>query len=126
MELTIDTSSYNEKRYGKPWIANVDFASGAKPNYSFGEWIGQPGDEGKLILHVEPGAIVARGQKDFRGKNSAPSYYAVTADGELEPVSKVEAYERYQAAQEPDNSALEAERARLVARIAEIDAQLGR
>ena len=86
MEIRIETSSYNEKRYGKPWIAMVDFAASANGEMIFGNWVGTPGYDGVLLLDATPGDIVARGQKDFRNpKYSAPTYYIVGADGQLLP-----------------------------------------
>lgn len=103
----------------------------------FGNWVGTPGYDGVLLLDVAPGDIVARGQKDFRNpKYSAPTYYIVGADGQLERVgSKGDAYklwlEHKDAAAAQDPSVLEAERqgllqqvAQINARIAEIDALL--
>ena len=45
MKIEINTSSYNERRYGRPWIARVTFPA-AKGEFAFGEWVGQPGDPG--------------------------------------------------------------------------------
>ena len=88
------TSSYNDRRYGKPWIAEVIFPD-SKGSFRFGDWTGQAGEEGLLEIEVEEGAIVARGQKDFRKpKNSMPDYYEVIS-GTLCPVSKSEAYLHY-------------------------------
>ena len=95
MKLQIETSIYNEKRYGKPWIAVVKFDN-AKGEFKFGEWAGQHGYEGILILDAEAGSIVARGQKDFRKpRNSAPDFYIITDTGELQYISKKDAYLHY-------------------------------
>ena len=92
MRISIDTSTYNERRYGKPWIALVSFASASKTNFDFGEWAGQEGYSGMLELECENGDIVARGQKDNRNpKNSVPVFFIVK-NGELEWISKVDAY----------------------------------
>lgn len=79
MNLTVETHSYNEKRYGKPWIAKVDFSENKKGDFVFGEWIGQPGYEGTLEIECNDGDIIAKGQKDFRGQayKSAPTFYRV-------------------------------------------------
>ena len=96
MRISIDTSTYNERRYGKPWIALVSFASASKTNFDFGEWAGQEGYSGMLELECENGDIIARGQKDNRNpKNSVPEFYIVK-NGELEPISKVDAYRHTQ------------------------------
>lgn len=92
MELEIRTGSYNERRYGRPWIAKVNFNTTSQGNFQFGEWVGQPGDSGLLILEVETGDIVARGQKDLRKpRNSAPEWYQLTSEG-LVKCTKSEAY----------------------------------
>ena len=96
MRISIDTEVYNEKRYGKPWIAIVTFESASKTNFDFGEWAGQEGYSGMLELECENGEIVAKGQKDNRKpKNSALEFYILN-NGELESISKVDAYRHTQ------------------------------
>ncbi len=127
MEITIETNSYNQRRYGKPWIATVDFGKSAKGDFSFGDWTGDHynGGEGVLSIEANPGDIIAQGQKDFRQpKNSAPSFQIIGADGELEGIGdKGAAYKHYLSTKnnEPDKDALEKERASLLVRIAKID-----
>lgn len=96
MRITVQTSSYNDRRLGKPWIAKVNFAS-AKGEFFFGEWIGASGQPGELSIDVEPGDIIARGQRDNkRASNSAPSFYSVNADGTLsDELTKVGAVRRW-------------------------------
>lgn len=130
MEIRIEASSYNEKRYGTPWVAKVDFTAAPRGEMVFGNWIGTPGHEGVLVLDAAPGDIVARGQKDFRNpKNSAATYYIVGADGQLERVgSKGDAYklwlEHKDAAAAQDSNALEAERQELLRQIVQINARI--
>lgn len=77
-----DTSSYNERRYGKPWIAKLDFTKPGKPEYAFGHWLGQPGAAGELSIEVEPGDVIATGQKDLRkGRGWADNIGVIQADG---------------------------------------------
>lgn len=100
MKIQIETSSYNARRYGKPWIARVTFDT-PKGEFHFGEWVGQvnrgSGESGLLIIEAEPGDVISRGQKDFRGNNGNPEYYVVKEDGSLEPLdSKVAAFKHYQ------------------------------
>ena len=86
MKLEIETQAYNERRYGKPWIATVDFSTGAKGEFAWGEWVGDPrnGSSGILLIDASPGDIIARGQKDHRQmRNSAPDWYQVAEDGTL-------------------------------------------
>ena len=97
MKIKIETSPYNERRYGKPWIAKVDFTT-SKGEFQWGEWVGQAGCSGILLLDAHPGDVVARGQRDNRKmSNSAPDFYVVEADMTLRGVSKAEAYEHYHA-----------------------------
>lgn len=94
-QITINTGSYNQRRYSKPWIARVTFDAAGKAEFAWGEWIGdhRTGSEGTLVIEASEGDIIARGQKDFRQpKNSAPRYYQVR-NGELaELAGKAEAY----------------------------------
>lgn len=99
MKISIETGVYNEKRYGKPWIAKVSFQDSKQGTFQFGDWIGQEGGQGVLELDdVQIGDVVARGQKDFRNpKNSAPCFYVVRSADDLEHVSKLDAYKHWQA-----------------------------
>ena len=105
MQIERETAAYNERRYGKPWIAKVDFsASASKPEFIWGQWIGDArnGSAGILQIDLEPGDIYARGQKDFRKpQNSSPSYYQLDANGKSTggSMSKPEAYRAWQAEQ---------------------------
>lgn len=93
MLITKATQSYNERRYGKPWIAKV-IITPAKPagEFIWGTWIGdhRNGGEGELSLEVEVGDIVAMGQKDFRNpRKSTPRYSVVANDGNLIPCTGI-------------------------------------
>lgn len=127
MEITIETSSYNKRRYGRPWIAKVDFTN-PKGDFSWGNWTGdhQNGGEGVLIINTYFGDIIAKGQKDFRKPaNSAPQFFVVSALGELEHIGDKGAAYKYfliHKGPEPDIDALKKERQTLLDRIKEIDA----
>ena len=97
MEIERRTGSYNVRRYSKPWIAKVDFGRNPNGEFLWGNWVGQAGEEGILIIAAEPGDIIARGQKDFRKpKNSAPDWYQVDDAGTLIALdSKAEAYKKF-------------------------------
>jgi hypothetical protein len=129
IEIKIDTSSYNQRRYGKPWIAVVDFSKNAQGEFKFGEWVGdwRNGSKGVLIITASTGDIVARGQKDNRNnRNSAPEFYKVAGDGTLERFdSKADAY-NYVCNNKPMSKTdlLKLERELLGARIIEIDKEL--
>jgi hypothetical protein len=96
MKIQIETSSYNPRRYGKPWIARVDFSTSPQGDFHWGDWIGdvRNGSVGVLIISASEGDIIAMGQKDFRKPaNSAPNWYQVR-DGKLITLaSKARAYQ---------------------------------
>jgi hypothetical protein len=102
MKIQIETNYYNQRRYGKPWIAIVDFSDDGTANFNWGNWVGENGQDGILIIDVSPGDIVARGQKDhYKPRNSAPAWYRIDSAGNLMLVdSKKEAYKLYQEAKE--------------------------
>lgn len=94
-QIKVKTGSYNQRRYGKPWIARVDFSATPKGDFQWGDWVGdhRNGSDGLLLIAADDGDIVAIGQKDFRNsKNSAPEWYQVR-DGKLHSLTgKAEAY----------------------------------
>ena len=82
---TETTGAYNQRRYGKPWIAKLTFTRPGKPDYTFGDWLGSPGCVGELSIEVEPGDVVATGQKDNRkGRGGADNIGVVQADGTVD------------------------------------------
>ena len=125
MDITIETSNYNERRYGRPWIAKVNFSQSTKGDYSWGDWMGDHynGGKGVLSINANPGDIIATGQKDFRKpRNSAPDFSVVSADGELEDIGdKGAAYKYYLEHKDPDKDALQKELDILMIRVAEIN-----
>ena len=94
MKIEKETGSYNERRYGKPGIATVDFFKGGQGEFKFGSWCGYPGESGLLEIEASENQVIACGQKDFRRpKNSAPEYYHLDAEGKLQSfATKAEAY----------------------------------
>lgn len=105
MQISIDTSVYNERRYGKPWIAKIVFTSASKCDFAWGDWVGDHynGGEGTLVLaDLKPGDIIAKGQKDNRKpRNSAPDFYVVKSDGEIDHIGdKGAAYKFFMAQEE--------------------------
>ncbi len=94
MEIKIETRPYNERRYGRPWIAIASFGPDGKADYQFGDWIGRPGEAGVLRLVANPGDVVARGQKDNRGDKGETEFYVVEDDGSLgAKMTRAEAWE---------------------------------
>jgi len=103
MRIEIATAAYNARRYSKPWIAFLTF-DGAKPCYDFGDYVGEHGEAGLLVIDAAPGDIIAKGQKDRRGGRTELEYYIVREDGTLALTDKPNAYrhwtERQQSAAE--------------------------
>ena len=99
--ISFETASYNEGRYGKPWIATVDFSTDKKGSFDFGDFIGSTGCAGVLEVSAAPGDIIAQGQEDHLSRFlSEPDYYLVTVAG-FEPLCTVaEVYKAWQAAQD--------------------------
>jgi hypothetical protein len=96
--IQIETFPYNSRRYGKPWVAIIDFSSSNKGDYTFGDWIGREGEPGLLRIEAPTGAILAKGQKDNRNPRPTDAQFMeVLADGSTSPIStKVNAYRRFQ------------------------------
>lgn len=96
MKLTIDTQTYNQYKYGKPYIATMDFKT-AKGEPTWGEWVGQPGTAGMLVCECKPGDVVMSGQRNKKNmRHSAPGYYIVQDDMSIAACSKLNAYKTWQ------------------------------
>lgn len=90
--VTVPTTKYNERRYGKPWIAVITrWDVGAAPELRWGAWVGSPSQDGQLEVRAEVGSIVRHGQKDYRGGKGINEWAIVEADGSLRDVTQVEA-----------------------------------
>ena len=91
MRIQIETGCYNERRYGRPYIAVVDLDN-HKSIPRWGRWIAdRPGDEGVLEIEAEMGDIVMHGQRDNRGGKGGPEYAQVCGAGRLNHMSKPDA-----------------------------------
>lgn len=96
VNISVDTEPYNDRRYGKPWIATVTFEQGSKATFHWGDWIGRAGEPGVLELQASVGDVVATGQKDFRNpRGTRCEYSIVEPDGSLTEVDKVDAYKHW-------------------------------
>jgi len=85
--------SFNQRRYGNPWVAKVDKKT-AKPDFNVkvGGYTGgyNCGEEGDLyVADPQDGAVYMYGQKDYRGNNTERSYVQFK-DGTFIPVTKSE------------------------------------
>jgi len=100
-----ETAPFNARRFGKPWIAQVDFSESTSGQFTWGNWIGQNGEAGLLLLEAPEGAIVATGQKDYKARkySSGPSWWQVSPDGQLIPLgTRANAYKAFKAQQQED------------------------
>ena len=99
MTISIETSRYDSTLFGKPWIALVDFSASDGGEFTYQKWIGDPGEEGLLVIPAaQAGDIVARGQKKYGapGHENIPRFYEVTEDGDLKALKgRAEAYLRF-------------------------------
>ena len=80
MRVTVTFPSYNQRRYGKPWIAKVlDWPIGKAPTLSFGGLVGLT-----VEINAAPTDIVRWGQRDTRGNHTASRWGIVQADGSVQ------------------------------------------
>jgi hypothetical protein len=82
MRYTENTPSYNDRRYGKPWMARV--TTSLTREFSFLDWDGRPGMAGQFNFDAEHGTMLAYGQKDVRkGRGGVDGYQMCMPDGSL-------------------------------------------
>jgi hypothetical protein len=82
MNYTEKTPSYNERRYGKPWMAIV--TTSMTKDFSFIDWDGRPGSVGEFNFDAAPGTLLAYGQKDIRkGRGGVDGYQICMPDGSM-------------------------------------------
>jgi len=80
LTYTHQTTSYNPRRYGKPWLGRLTGKMLTK-DYEFLPWDGSQGSEGIFEFRAEPGQIIAHGQKDLRkGRGGIDGYYICYVD----------------------------------------------
>lgn len=86
MNYTETTPSYNERRYGKPWMAIL--TTSTTKDFSWLQWEGRFGCSGEFSFSAEPGTLLAYGQKDIRkGKGGVDGYQICMPDGTLPVIS---------------------------------------
>jgi hypothetical protein len=93
MLIRYEVSSYNTRRYSKPWIAKiVSWQSGKLPDLEFGVAI----DDTTAEIEAQPGSLVRFGQKDYRNPRNTIAAYAVVSDqGKLNELSASKAHDWY-------------------------------
>lgn len=91
--------SYNQRRYGRPWIAKItSWPIGGKPEV---QWGGYCGDDngGEVEIEAVPGDIIRTGQKDHRGGKTEATWNIVQADGSLLSTDAADARKAWDARQ---------------------------
>ena len=93
----METSSYNERRYGAWWCASVTFPNGPRAVYTWGDSTGKWGKAGVLRVACRPGDIIAYGQKDQRRSSGDEHHIMVMEeDGRMTEVERTEAWKHWQ------------------------------
>lgn len=99
MRVSQEFKSYNQRRYGRPWIAKItSWPVGGKPEVAWGSYLGDD-NGGEVEIEAVPGDIVRTGQKDHRGGNTDASWYIVQADGSLSSSDAAESRKAWDARQ---------------------------
>ncbi len=96
MTYSMTISSYNGRRYGRPWAAKITAFTGSATL----EFCKYPynGDDngGELVIDAEPGDVIKLGQKDYRSNKSYNDFYFCSEDGKLQHIeSPVDARARW-------------------------------
>lgn len=95
MRVAMEFPSYNERRWGLPWIAKVTaWPVAGRPTMEFGKFVGHAGDPGEAEMMAKRGDIVRWGHKDNRNGNSTWSKWGiVNAEGGIDEIDETEARE---------------------------------
>ena len=75
MKYFLETPAYNERRYGKPWLAIV--STHLTEDFTWVDWQGSAGKAGMFVFEAEPGTITAEGQKDHRKNRGGVDEYRI-------------------------------------------------
>lgn len=95
MKVIKSYESFNERRYGNPWIAKVNSEGKIDFSVRIGGYTGKygKGEAGQLyVTDPKENTIYAFGQKDYRGNNSEHEYVQFK-DGKFIPIKKTELVE---------------------------------
>ena len=98
--VSVETPAH-KKRLSKPYIGIVDFSNDGKMEVRWGNWLGNHGEAGLLVVEAKAGDIIIKGQKDnLDSAFSVTEYFQLKEDGSLgEPFNRLEAYKRSKANQ---------------------------
>lgn len=95
MKVIKQYESFNEHRYGNPWVAKVNSEGKIDFSVRIGGYTGGygKGEAGQLyVTSPEENAVYAFGQKDYRGHKSGYEYVQYKK-GEFIPIKKTELVE---------------------------------
>ena len=86
--------SFNQRRYGNPWVAKL--GADGKPDFAnkIGGYTGRynAGEAGDLYITTpEDGAVYIYGQKDYRNEKYTERCYVVYKKNEFTEISRAEA-----------------------------------
>ena len=96
MRVSVKYSSYNQRRYGRPWIGKItSWPIGGKAEIAWGSYLGND-TGGECEIEVNIGDIVRSGQRDNRGNNTENDWYVVEDGGHLRGIDPKEARELYE------------------------------
>lgn len=106
MRISKSFGSYNQRRYGKPWIGVVtSWPVGSRAEIRWGSYIGDD-NGGEVEINAEPGDIIRWGQKDFRGGNTEAAWGIAQADGAINECDAVRARKAWDTKQTGTQKAL--------------------
>ncbi len=92
MRIVREFPPYNQRRYGKPWIARVIGWPVGRPAVL--EW-GSALDAWTCEIEASPGDVIRWGQRDHRGNGTTALFGVVQADGGVEVCDAVHAASVY-------------------------------
>lgn len=87
--------SYNQRRYGRPWIGRVTaWPVGGRPEIEFGRYAGDDnGGEAEIMAY--PGDIIRWGQKDMRSNKTDNDWGILQTNGTIVDCTQTEARAAY-------------------------------
>jgi hypothetical protein len=95
IRVTVDFSSYNARRYSRPWIAVItSWPVGGKAEMTFGSYLGSDRG-GTCEIMAYPDDIIRYGQRDGRGNGGTSEWAVVKDGGTLEVITQAEARMKY-------------------------------
>lgn len=91
LTATVEISSYNDRRFARPWIARIAaWPAAGSPELVWGSYLGGS-QGGRLEIVCTPGDIIRYGQKDSRGGKGTSDSALVLEDASLLPISELAA-----------------------------------